>query len=147
MKERLGLDRNKLVVLGLLLGCDYLPKGVPQVGKEKACEMMTQLGDVDALQRFESWTEKSVTVDSTRKRRYILSWYLINKLHSIIFMINIDVIFIIQMIQYQSIILRGLAYFYVENLPFWMLYPNYHKIYPKYTYCIPGIAKTIDIDK
>ena len=67
MKQRLGLDRNKLVVLGLLLGCDYLPKGVPGVGKEKACELMQQLGDVDALQRFESWTDKSVDADSTRK--------------------------------------------------------------------------------
>ena len=67
MKERLGLNRNKLVVLGLLLGCDYLPKGVPGVGKEKACELMQQLGDKDALQRFESWAERSVIVDSTCK--------------------------------------------------------------------------------
>ena len=35
-----GLTRGDLVGLGLLLGCDYCPQGVPGVGKEGAMKLI-----------------------------------------------------------------------------------------------------------
>lgn len=32
IKEKLGLERNDLIALALLLGCDYCPKGVAHIG-------------------------------------------------------------------------------------------------------------------
>ncbi|KAL5007748.1 hypothetical protein ScPMuIL_016554 [Solemya velum] len=57
IETKLGLDRNKLVGLALLLGCDYLPKGVPGVGPEKAIKMMKSFDrDVNILERFSEWS-------------------------------------------------------------------------------------------
>ena len=63
IRQELGLDREKLIALALLLGCDYCPKGVPGVGKEQGCQLMKQLGDVAVLQRFESWANGTMNVD------------------------------------------------------------------------------------
>lgn len=41
---RLGLRRGDLICAGLLLGCDYLPKGVPGVG------LVTFRGAINELQ-------------------------------------------------------------------------------------------------
>ncbi|CAH1245003.1 GEN1 [Branchiostoma lanceolatum] len=59
IEEELLLDRNKLVGLGLLLGCDYCPKGVPGVGKELAFKVMTALGTCDVLERFKVWRSEA----------------------------------------------------------------------------------------
>jgi flap endonuclease GEN len=45
IENELGFNREMLVVLGLLLGCDYEPKGVPGVGKELACKFLEELAE------------------------------------------------------------------------------------------------------
>ncbi|KAM4867536.1 flap endonuclease GEN homolog 1 [Thomomys bottae] len=59
IKSKLGLDRDALVGLAILLGCDYLPKGIPGVGKEQALKLIQILEGQSLLQRFNQWTEKS----------------------------------------------------------------------------------------
>ncbi|NXX28693.1 GEN endonuclease, partial [Nicator chloris] len=58
IKEKLGCDRESLIGLAVLLGCDYLPKGVPGVGKEQALKLIETLGGQNLLQRFEQWKEQ-----------------------------------------------------------------------------------------
>nr|XP_005489791.1 flap endonuclease GEN homolog 1 [Zonotrichia albicollis]XP_026650954.1 flap endonuclease GEN homolog 1 [Zonotrichia albicollis] len=58
IKEKLGCDRESLIGLAVLLGCDYLPKGVPGVGKEQALKLIETLQDQNLLQRFEQWKEQ-----------------------------------------------------------------------------------------
>ncbi|XP_031960003.1 flap endonuclease GEN homolog 1 isoform X1 [Corvus moneduloides] len=58
IKEKLGCDRESLIGLGVLLGCDYLPKGVPGVGKEQALKLVETLRGQNLLQRFEQWKEQ-----------------------------------------------------------------------------------------
>ncbi|XP_004686483.1 PREDICTED: flap endonuclease GEN homolog 1 [Condylura cristata] len=59
IRNKLGLDRDALVGLAVLLGCDYLPKGVPGVGKEQALKLIQILKGQSLLQRFNQWNEKS----------------------------------------------------------------------------------------
>ncbi|XP_062344444.1 flap endonuclease GEN homolog 1 [Cinclus cinclus] len=58
IKEKLGCDRESLIGLAVLLGCDYLPKGVPGVGKEQALKLLETLRGQNLLQRFEQWKEQ-----------------------------------------------------------------------------------------
>ncbi|NXR26961.1 GEN endonuclease, partial [Cinclus mexicanus] len=58
IKEKLGCDRESLIGLAVLLGCDYLPKGVPGVGKEQALKLLKTLRGQNLLQRFEQWKEQ-----------------------------------------------------------------------------------------
>ncbi|NWI40932.1 GEN endonuclease, partial [Picathartes gymnocephalus] len=58
IKEQLGCDRESLIGLAVLLGCDYLPKGVPGVGKEQALKLIETLRGQNLLQRFEQWKER-----------------------------------------------------------------------------------------
>ncbi|NXB35520.1 GEN endonuclease, partial [Eulacestoma nigropectus] len=58
IKEKLGCDRESLIGLAILLGCDYLPKGVPGVGKEQALKLIETLRGQNLLQRFEQWKEQ-----------------------------------------------------------------------------------------
>ncbi|NXO29290.1 GEN endonuclease, partial [Cisticola juncidis] len=58
IKEKLGCDRESLIGLAVLLGCDYLPKGVPGVGKEQALKLIETLRGQNLLQRFEQWKEQ-----------------------------------------------------------------------------------------
>ncbi|XP_038605385.1 flap endonuclease GEN homolog 1 [Tachyglossus aculeatus] len=58
IKEELGLDRDALIGLAILLGCDYLPKGVPGVGKEQALKLIGTLKGQSLLQRFDQWKEQ-----------------------------------------------------------------------------------------
>ncbi|KAM6324351.1 flap endonuclease GEN homolog 1 [Aegotheles albertisi] len=59
IKEKLGCDRESLIGLAVLLGCDYLPKGVPGVGKEQALKLIETLRGQNLLERFEQWKEQS----------------------------------------------------------------------------------------
>ncbi|NWR48258.1 GEN endonuclease, partial [Regulus satrapa] len=58
IKEKLGCDRESLIGLAVLLGCDYLPKGIPGVGKEQALKLIETLRGQNLLQRFEQWKEE-----------------------------------------------------------------------------------------
>lgn len=53
IEEKLDLDREKMVALALLVGCDYVPKGVPGVGIDKASKLLTSYKDISPLQRLE----------------------------------------------------------------------------------------------
>ncbi|XP_073424374.1 flap endonuclease GEN homolog 1 isoform X2 [Dendrobates tinctorius] len=55
IESRLGLDRESLVGLAILLGCDYIPKGLPGVGRELAMKFMKSLNGESVLQRFYQW--------------------------------------------------------------------------------------------
>lgn len=50
--SELGLTRERLVALALLLGCDYYPAGVPGVGEAWAVKLMASLATVDVLKRY-----------------------------------------------------------------------------------------------
>ena len=49
IKEQLHLDRERLVALAVLLGCDYLPKGVPSVGRDLAMKFFSSLPAADSV--------------------------------------------------------------------------------------------------
>ncbi|XP_062981911.1 flap endonuclease GEN homolog 1 [Elgaria multicarinata webbii] len=57
IEEKLGCSRESLIGLAVLLGCDYLPKGVPGVGKEQALKLIRTLRGQSLLQRFEHWKD------------------------------------------------------------------------------------------
>lgn len=51
VEASLGLDREKLVGLAVLLGCDYLPKGVVGVGQQMAMKFISNLENGSLFQR------------------------------------------------------------------------------------------------
>ncbi|KAF5907906.1 flap endonuclease GEN 1, partial [Clarias magur] len=55
VEMELRLKRETLVGLAVLLGCDYIPKGVPGVGKEQALKLIHSLKDATLLQKFSEW--------------------------------------------------------------------------------------------
>ncbi|XP_075122907.1 flap endonuclease GEN homolog 1 [Leptodactylus fuscus] len=58
IRDRLGLDRESLVGLAILLGCDYIPKGLPGVGRELAMKFIKSLNGESILQRFYQWRKQ-----------------------------------------------------------------------------------------
>ncbi|XP_069830196.1 flap endonuclease GEN homolog 1 isoform X2 [Dendropsophus ebraccatus] len=58
IKDRLGLDRESLVGLAVILGCDYIPKGLPGVGREVAMKFIRSLNGENILQRFFQWRKQ-----------------------------------------------------------------------------------------
>ncbi|NXL92478.1 GEN endonuclease, partial [Alectura lathami] len=82
IKEKLGCDRESLIGLAVLLGCDYLPKGVPGVGKEQALKLIETLRGQNLLQRFEQWKEQfqndhnpPLVVKRVALQEYTLVWH------------------------------------------------------------------------
>lgn len=55
VQRKLGLDREKLIALAVLAGCDYFA-GVRSIGKETVLKLLTKLGDTDCLERLRDWT-------------------------------------------------------------------------------------------
>ncbi|XP_077782562.1 flap endonuclease GEN homolog 1 isoform X3 [Podarcis muralis] len=51
IEKTLGCNRESLIGLAVLLGCDYLPKGVPGVGKEQALKLIKTVRGESLLQR------------------------------------------------------------------------------------------------
>ena len=51
IESELGLTREKLIALGVLAGCDFLPKGVPGVGQAKAVKLLQEWTSVDPLKK------------------------------------------------------------------------------------------------
>ncbi|KAM3861081.1 flap endonuclease GEN homolog 1 [Diretmus argenteus] len=62
MQTELNLSRENLVGLAILLGCDYIPKGIPGVGKEQALKLLRTLKGQTLLQRFLQWKEENAGV-------------------------------------------------------------------------------------
>ncbi|CAN7938476.1 unnamed protein product [Ixodes hexagonus] len=54
VESRLGLNREKLIALAVLSGCDYSP-GLHGVGKETALRFLQSLQHVDVIDRLRSW--------------------------------------------------------------------------------------------
>ncbi|XP_066567405.1 flap endonuclease GEN homolog 1 isoform X2 [Amia ocellicauda] len=55
VKSKLYLERETLVGLAVLLGCDYLPKGIPGVGKELSLKLIDALKGETLLEKFNQW--------------------------------------------------------------------------------------------
>ncbi|KAF4115000.1 flap endonuclease GEN homolog 1 [Onychostoma macrolepis] len=55
VRDELGLSRDTLVGLAVLLGCDYIPKGVAGVGKEQTLKLIQNLKGKSLLQKFTEW--------------------------------------------------------------------------------------------
>ncbi|XP_062406680.1 flap endonuclease GEN homolog 1 [Sardina pilchardus] len=60
VQEKLHLSRETLVGFAMLLGCDYIPKGVPGVGKELALKLIQSLNGKSLLQKFREWAAAGV---------------------------------------------------------------------------------------
>uniref|UniRef100_A0A915L2C5 Chromo domain-containing protein n=1 Tax=Romanomermis culicivorax TaxID=13658 RepID=A0A915L2C5_ROMCU len=56
IENKLGLNRQKMIALALLLGCDYCPKGVPGVGKERALKFVQSIPfERNVLNLLDQW--------------------------------------------------------------------------------------------
>jgi len=83
IREQLHLDRECLVALAVLLGCDYLPKGVPSVGRDLAMKFLSNLPTAESvLERcaqnsFSSLVLLSACAYCERKLQCCLEWELI----------------------------------------------------------------------
>ncbi|XP_018009040.1 flap endonuclease GEN homolog 1, partial [Hyalella azteca] len=68
--HKLHLDRNALIALSLLLGCDYLPAGVSGVGVASAIKLVSHWGreGVDALQKFDTWASSARDLTAPRAK-------------------------------------------------------------------------------
>ncbi|XP_059213074.1 flap endonuclease GEN homolog 1 [Centropristis striata] len=62
VQTELHLSRENLVGLAVFLGCDYIPKGIPGVGKEQALRLIQMLKGQTLLQRFVQWKEEGAGV-------------------------------------------------------------------------------------
>uniref|UniRef100_A0A8D3B1V7 Flap endonuclease GEN homolog 1 n=1 Tax=Scophthalmus maximus TaxID=52904 RepID=A0A8D3B1V7_SCOMX len=62
VQTELQLSRENLVGLAILLGCDYIPKGIPGVGREQALKLIQTLKGQTLLQRFIQWKEDNLGV-------------------------------------------------------------------------------------
>ncbi|XP_067654302.1 uncharacterized protein [Haliotis asinina] len=60
IEQDLGISRESLVGVALLLGCDYLPGGVPGVGVDRVIKYLQSLKGVDILKRFLQWEKMTV---------------------------------------------------------------------------------------
>ncbi|RVE55842.1 hypothetical protein OJAV_G00230120 [Oryzias javanicus] len=62
VETELHLSRENLVGLAILLGCDYIPKGIPGVGREQALRLLQTLKGQSLLHRFNQWREDNTTM-------------------------------------------------------------------------------------
>lgn len=64
IKQVLKYDRDMLIVLALLLGCDYDSKGIAGIGKENACKFLNEIVEYNEASGEE---EKINPLDLIRK--------------------------------------------------------------------------------
>nr|XP_020445453.1 flap endonuclease GEN homolog 1 [Monopterus albus] len=69
IQTELHLPRENLVGLAILLGCDYIPKGIPGVGKEQTLKLIQMLKGQTLLQRFIQWKEDNAAVSEEAVKR------------------------------------------------------------------------------
>ncbi|XP_039516457.1 flap endonuclease GEN homolog 1 [Pimephales promelas] len=55
VRDELGLCRHTLVGIAVLLGCDYIPKGVAGVGREHTLKLIHSLKGQTLLQKLDEW--------------------------------------------------------------------------------------------
>ncbi|MBU2639729.1 MAG: flap endonuclease-1 [Nanoarchaeota archaeon] len=63
--NHLGIDRDRLIVMGILTGTDYNPKGIPGIGPKKALNLVKQFKKFDTL-------FKNVEADFNWKKIYAI---------------------------------------------------------------------------
>ncbi|XP_022527236.2 flap endonuclease GEN homolog 1 isoform X1 [Astyanax mexicanus] len=69
VETELQLKRETLVGLAVLLGCDYIPKGVAGVGKEQTLKLIQNLNGQTLLQKFSEWKSNVIeTVEVAAKK-------------------------------------------------------------------------------
>ncbi|XP_066525311.1 flap endonuclease GEN homolog 1 [Hoplias malabaricus] len=69
VETELNLKRETLVGLAMLLGCDYIPKGVAGVGKEQTLKLIQNLNGQTLLQKFSEWNrDHSETLEVAVKK-------------------------------------------------------------------------------
>jgi len=49
IETRLNIDRDRAIFLALILGCDFGPKGLPGVGKERAMKLLQNWSHSDTI--------------------------------------------------------------------------------------------------
>ena len=64
IEKHLGMSRDNLIAMALLLGCDYLPDGVPGVGQETVIKLLKENRGFNLLQQFTEW--KSPNFDRSK---------------------------------------------------------------------------------
>jgi len=62
IESKLGLTREKFIVVALLLGNDYDPRGLPGVGLKTAVDFVTSPGGDSALDRVKGWKSQLLTM-------------------------------------------------------------------------------------
>ncbi|MFT7810674.1 flap endonuclease GEN homolog 1 [Arapaima gigas] len=69
VQSELHLDRETLVGVAILLGCDYMPKGIAGVGKEQTLKLVETLKGKTLLQKFNEWEDEGqVTQEKSVKK-------------------------------------------------------------------------------
>lgn len=53
--EKLGIDREKLIIIGILVGTDYDPGGVEGVGPKTALKLVKEHGDLNSIMEEVGW--------------------------------------------------------------------------------------------
>ena len=56
------MSRDNLIATGLLLGCDYLPDGVPGVGRETVVKLLNENRGVNLLEHFSEWKSQKCNI-------------------------------------------------------------------------------------
>ncbi|KAJ8270526.1 hypothetical protein GJAV_G00115950 [Gymnothorax javanicus] len=69
IKSELHLSRENLVGLAILLGCDYLPKGIPGVGKEQSLKLIKTLKGQTLLEKFTQWQSEGQDVHNPEEKK------------------------------------------------------------------------------
>ena len=85
--ERLGLDNDQLIALGMLIGTDYNPRGVKGIGPKKALKLVLEskadikkLFESVAFESSASWEEVFSAIKNTRvTKEYSLKWKPVNE--------------------------------------------------------------------
>lgn len=79
IEKELGYSREMLILLALLLGCDYDQKGIPGVGKELACKFLNELIEMresNVLDLIRNWCKtnsREIGKYEEKVRRLILA--------------------------------------------------------------------------
>jgi len=61
--DSLEINHNQLILLGILTGTDFAPKGVPGLGPKKALKVVKELGDdVKKISEYVKWDEHNPDV-------------------------------------------------------------------------------------
>nr|XP_023662746.1 flap endonuclease GEN homolog 1 isoform X1 [Paramormyrops kingsleyae]XP_023662748.1 flap endonuclease GEN homolog 1 isoform X1 [Paramormyrops kingsleyae]XP_023662749.1 flap endonuclease GEN homolog 1 isoform X1 [Paramormyrops kingsleyae] len=69
VRTELHLERETLVGLAILLGCDYVPKGIAGVGKELTLKLIQTLSGQTLLQKFRQWSDDDQEMPERRVKK------------------------------------------------------------------------------